>query len=246
MDKEYSRQRDIKKQRKAKHVGEGLLFGFRDLLQGTFEGVTGIVTQPVKGAIEGGVEGFFKGVGKGLVGVVAKPTVGAIDLVTRTTEGIKNTTTLLDEKKERVRYPRTFGNDNRIIEYDAIKSEGQHILYTIQNGKFQDEKYVHHEYNKKLRCVLISDKTLFYLHDQDLLVSYRWEPNWKCPFSRLQLEKYTDDTIEFKMYDINWAESKKKIIFDDQKKLEAVVYVLKPRLSTDIGKDQKEGKKKRN
>jgi len=245
MDKEYSRQRDIKKQRKAKHVGEGLLFGFRDLLQGTFEGVTGIVTQPVKGAIEGGVEGFFKGVGRGLVGVVAKPTVGAIDLVTRTTEGIKNTTTLLDEKKERKRYPRTFGNDFRIIQYDAQKSEGQNILFTIQNGRFQDEKYVHHEYNKKLRCVLISDKTLFYLHDQDLLVSYRWEPNWRCPFSRLQLEKYTNDTIEFKMYDINWVETKKKIQFDDQKKLEQVVYILKPRLSTDIGKeDIKDGTKK--
>jgi len=168
------------------------------------------VTQPVKGAMQEGVGGFFKGLGRGVVGVVAKPTVGAIDFVTRTTEGIKNTTTLFDEQKERIRYPRMLGNDYKIVSYDAKKSEGQYILFTTQNGKYQNEKYVYHAFTKKERCLLVSDTTLFYLLDQDLLVSYRWEPQWKAPFSRLQFSSATENCIEILMYGIDWEVTKKK------------------------------------
>jgi len=133
MDKDYSRERDISKQRQAKHLGEGLLFGFRDLFKGIGEGVTGIVTQPVKGAMQEGVGGFFKGLGRGVVGVVAKPTVGAIDFVTRTTEGIKNTTTLFDEQKERIRYPRMLGNDYKIVSYDAKKKNQRGNIFYLQH-----------------------------------------------------------------------------------------------------------------
>lgn len=53
----------------------------------------------------------MQGVGKGLVGVVVKPVAGAVDMVTKTAEGVKNTTTLLDAKTDRVRLPRCVGHD---------------------------------------------------------------------------------------------------------------------------------------
>jgi len=59
------------------------------LLQGVFDGVTGIVRKPIEGAKREGVEGFFKGVGKGLVGVVTRPTSGVIDFASSSFEGIK-------------------------------------------------------------------------------------------------------------------------------------------------------------
>ena len=69
MDADYERERqqkDIKGQ--PKHIGEGLLFGVRDLSKGIFKGVTGLVEEPVKGAKNQGVEGFFKGLGRGVIG----------------------------------------------------------------------------------------------------------------------------------------------------------------------------------
>lgn len=45
-----------------------------------FDGVTGLFTQPVQGAKEGGAAGFIKGFGKGLAGIVVKPAAGIYGL----------------------------------------------------------------------------------------------------------------------------------------------------------------------
>ena len=47
-------------------------------------GVTGVFTKPISGAKSGGVGGFFAGAGKGIVGLVAKPVSGVVDLVSKT------------------------------------------------------------------------------------------------------------------------------------------------------------------
>jgi sterol 3beta-glucosyltransferase len=48
-----------------------LTFGY-----GFYDGITGIVTQPIKGAKEGGTLGFAKGLAKGTVGLVTKTGAG--------------------------------------------------------------------------------------------------------------------------------------------------------------------------
>lgn len=54
--------------------------------------------------------GFFKGVSKGLAGLVVKPVAGALDLVSKTSEGVKNTANFFDDKpnEKRERIPRVF------------------------------------------------------------------------------------------------------------------------------------------
>ena len=52
--------------------------------------MTGIVTQPYKGAKKQGFVGFGKGLGRGVAGVVVKPTSGVVDLLSKTTEGIES------------------------------------------------------------------------------------------------------------------------------------------------------------
>lgn len=47
--------------------------GMRGLGKGIVKGVTGVVTDPYKGAQSGGFQGFVKGVATGVVGVVSKP-----------------------------------------------------------------------------------------------------------------------------------------------------------------------------
>jgi hypothetical protein len=71
-------------------------------------------TQPVKGAMEEGAMGLLKGFGRGIAGIIVKPSVGAIDLITRTTEGVRNTTMMGDKKVERKRPPRYFATGARL------------------------------------------------------------------------------------------------------------------------------------
>jgi vacuolar protein sorting-associated protein 13A/C len=73
--------------------------------------MTGIVTQPLEGARNSGIEGFVLGIGKGLLGMVAKPVVGVVDFASNVSEGIKNTTTVFEEELDRQRLPRFIGKD---------------------------------------------------------------------------------------------------------------------------------------
>jgi len=132
MDDDYKRERAAHAARQAKHAGEGVLFGLRDLGIGIYKGITGIVVEPIKGAQREGALGLVKGMGRGLAGVVLKPTIGAVDLVTRTAEGIKNTAVYFDEKlKAPVRPPRYLPPDNLVTVYHFEKSFGQQIVRTL-------------------------------------------------------------------------------------------------------------------
>ncbi len=51
--------------------------------------MTGIITKPVTGAINGGASGFVSGVGKGLIGVVVRPTGAIIDFASTSFDVIK-------------------------------------------------------------------------------------------------------------------------------------------------------------
>lgn len=51
---------------------------YQGLGYGLYDGLSGLVTQPINGAKGEGVAGFIKGVGKGLGGVVLKPCAGKI------------------------------------------------------------------------------------------------------------------------------------------------------------------------
>lgn len=170
MDDDYKREREIMKHKKARHVGEGLGYGLKEFGTGLVKGITGVVTQPVKGAKEEGLKGFGKGLGKGLLGVVLKPTVGAVDLVTRSVEGIKNTGSDVIVHK-RVRLPRFFPEDRILIEYDGVKAEGQNLLRTLENGAFRRQYYVYHAHVGKGQksCVLVSNNRIFLLDKNKIL-----------------------------------------------------------------------------
>ncbi|EFA77152.1 hypothetical protein PPL_12360 [Heterostelium album PN500] len=82
---------DIVKEKEASHLLDGLYQGTLGLGKGIFEGVTGIIAEPVRGVQEQGGKGFFVGLGKGLMGVVLKPISGAMEFVSKPIEGLANT-----------------------------------------------------------------------------------------------------------------------------------------------------------
>lgn len=90
------------KEQKATHLGTGLMKGMMGFSSSVYDGVTGIVAEPMKGlkAEEGKSTsskafGFAKGLAKGIGGAVLKPTAGACDLASSTLTGLANTPSVM-------------------------------------------------------------------------------------------------------------------------------------------------------
>lgn len=58
----------------------GLTAASKEFGYGLYDGITGLVTQPVQGAKKEGAAGFLKGFGKGLAGIYVKPAAGAFGI----------------------------------------------------------------------------------------------------------------------------------------------------------------------
>lgn len=69
-------------------VGSGLRAAGKEFGYGFYDGITGLVTQPIAGAKKEGVAGFMKGAAKGMAGVVLKPGAGIWGLPGYTFKGI--------------------------------------------------------------------------------------------------------------------------------------------------------------
>lgn len=115
-DKGYIERREEEKVRDAPRnfldgAGKGVI-GFGKAIG---SGVAGVVTQPIKETKKGGVGGFFKGLGKGVVGLVVKPVSGTFDLISNTSEGVKNSAKDKDSYIEWCWFPRPFYNRENIF-----------------------------------------------------------------------------------------------------------------------------------
>ncbi len=101
-----------------------------------------LLQKPKEGLAREGGLGLLKGIGQGLAGVVVKPVIGTVDLVAKTTEGIRNTTTYFDEKeRRRVRLPRHFQVGMPLHPYSAHRAAGQYILKSINEAAYQKEPF---------------------------------------------------------------------------------------------------------
>ena len=178
-DKEYVRQREKNNREKAKHVGQGISLGAKELGTGLFKGITGVVTAPISGAKREGVGGMIKGLGKGVIGAAVKPGVGIFDMCTRTTEGIKNFVTISDNNEVRVRPPRGFGPDKVLFPYDREKAIGQSILRSLDQSSYEDHWHLFHCISLQENLVLVSNKKIFYINvgEQDI--------QWSCDIAGL-------------------------------------------------------------
>ena len=100
---------------------------------------------------------MVKGIGRGVIGFGLKPMIGAVDLVTRTAEGVRNTATYWDEiRRGRIRPPRYFGRDTVLETFSEYKACGQEMLYTVERGRYRSEFYMHH-IEEETTIILISD-----------------------------------------------------------------------------------------
>lgn len=66
----------VRKQEKVTGLASGVMLAGKEFGFGLFDGITGLATQPYKGAQKEGVSGLIKGFAKGLGGIVLKPQAG--------------------------------------------------------------------------------------------------------------------------------------------------------------------------
>ena len=137
-DDDYINNREKKKiTEKPKNFVEGIGYGVFSVASGVYHGITDIVAKPYEGVRdnENKLKGFGKGLLQGLAGVVVKPVSGMLDMVSKTTEGIKNTVKddvvfVLD------RLPRPFYGKFKLIRtYNLYHSQVIEVMNTkIKNG----------------------------------------------------------------------------------------------------------------
>lgn len=179
-DKDYVRSRDKHVREKPKHIGEGMVWGAKELRSGIKSGLTGIVTSPLDGAKREGVQGFMKGMGKGVIGAAVKPGVGLFDMATRATQGITNFA-LNSEMLVRVRPPRGFGPERILRLYDTEKALGQSILRSLDEGAYASEWHLLHCVSDDDAIILLSNKRIFSISVEPQLSAI-----WSCLLADIQ------------------------------------------------------------
>jgi UDP:flavonoid glycosyltransferase YjiC (YdhE family) len=78
----------VRPQEKVSDFKSGVMAVGKEFGYGWYDGVTGLVTQPWRGAQKEGPGGFLKGIGKGLGGFVTKPTAGFAGVLGHTMKGV--------------------------------------------------------------------------------------------------------------------------------------------------------------
>jgi hypothetical protein len=79
-DTDFAKKRSINKGKiKPKNMADGLFKGSKKLALSAWDGISGIVKDPIQGMEEDGVKGAVLGFGQGVMGFVCKPLVGVLD-----------------------------------------------------------------------------------------------------------------------------------------------------------------------
>ena len=118
LDENYINERERKNMMdKPKNIIEGIGYGISSMMSGLFYGVTDVVRKPLEGAKKDNLKGLGKGVLQGLGGLVVKPVSGVVDLISKTTDGIKNTWNFDDERIFQQRFPRPFYGKFKYIKF---------------------------------------------------------------------------------------------------------------------------------
>jgi hypothetical protein len=91
LDAKYDKLRAEITREHPSNVLYGMGHGAREFARGLWLGLTGLVMQPVNGGQDEGFVGVAKGIGRGIIGLPLKPAIGAIDLFSKSFEGVLHT-----------------------------------------------------------------------------------------------------------------------------------------------------------
>ncbi|XP_064395949.1 intermembrane lipid transfer protein VPS13A-like isoform X2 [Halichondria panicea] len=148
-----------RQQQKAKPPKIGSKLG--GFAKNVFEGVTGVVTQPVKGLQKEGAIGLLQGTGRGLVGLITRPTGGLMDLASGTLDFVTRKTQIGNFEISDIRPTRFIGRSGIVMPFSPHKAIGTALLMGLDDGKLvkTDFYFGHVEISKSpLKFVLVTDR----------------------------------------------------------------------------------------
>ncbi|CAI8013913.1 Vacuolar protein sorting-associated protein 13C [Geodia barretti] len=156
MDEEFQSQR--KRERTRGNVGQSL----EGAARGVFAGVTGVISQPIKGAKKEGLLGLVKGAGKGVLGLVLRPTGGLIDLTSATFNAVQRKTKVGNYDITQLRPPRFIGQPKFVSPYSPHKAEGYALFLALENGRLSGDGDIYFDFveleENPLRNLLVTNK----------------------------------------------------------------------------------------
>ena len=148
----HSSGQDYKQGKKAKNITQGLYYGVKGFGVEVFQGITGVVTQPIDGARKKGASGCIVGVGKGILGLILFVPIGIFRASQSVSQGISGTADtlgnyfktpleLLETKMVRIRPPRRIGGGGVLRIYnDEISVVNRMIKESTKLGIFEDQQ----------------------------------------------------------------------------------------------------------
>lgn len=157
LDDHYQQIRARARRHHVRGIREGLIQGSKELSLGVYEGVTGLVLGPMRGAQENGALGFVKGTITGIIGLPVKPVAGIFDFASRATQGVRNRSLQNGQNMRRVRRPRVFGRYNELKCYKEADTIAYDLLKKTGGTKLSSEKIIF--YNEIIQSVLASELT---------------------------------------------------------------------------------------
>ncbi|XP_071050524.1 intermembrane lipid transfer protein Vps13D isoform X2 [Onthophagus taurus] len=141
MDEEHEEMRQRIRQVDSGRSRDHIYAGIKGLGFGVLGGATGIFKQVYEGAVNEGVQGVFSGIGKGLLGAVAKPVVGVLDLASETARAVRDSSRGSSRSTpDRLRPPRcVFGTGGLLPRYSYKHAIGQQYLYAVNNRNYSEQ-----------------------------------------------------------------------------------------------------------
>ena len=166
LDEEFYEDKQQSSLNHPSNIVQGLREGGVELMKSWWQCVKGFHSQIRDGIVYSGWTGGFKGLGLATMGVPIKLTVGALDFVSRTAEGIKNQTDRT--VKEQGRLNESLEREERRLLYEAVVTK---YLSTLQ------AKCLHFEVVKlqsstgrfKESILALTDKHLYLFKPEDLI-----------------------------------------------------------------------------
>ncbi|XP_064396100.1 intermembrane lipid transfer protein VPS13C-like isoform X3 [Halichondria panicea] len=131
--------------------------------KGFVSGLTGVITQPYKGAKKEGAWGAIKGFSKGIVGVVLRPTAGILDLTSATFNAVQKKSKAGDSTVAEIRAARYIGPERIVFPYSPRRSTGYALFVDIDNGRLlETDTYFDHVelIDNPLKVLLITSRQL--------------------------------------------------------------------------------------
>ncbi|KFK27746.1 hypothetical protein AALP_AA8G423700 [Arabis alpina] len=110
-----------------------------------FEGLTGLLQSPIRGAEKYGLPGVISGMALGITGLVARPTASILEVTGKTAQSIRNRSRLhnIRSQRYRLRLPRPLSREQPLRPYSWEEAVGTAVL--MEDGdtlKFKGETLV--------------------------------------------------------------------------------------------------------